>query len=63
MKTKEELNFLREEIDALRTKLAELNEEELRSVTGGVVPDIRSDLLGLKKPTDIPFYRPEFEEK
>ncbi len=35
MKTKEELNALREEVEALQTKLAELSEEELKQVTGG----------------------------
>lgn len=36
MKTKEELNALREEIKALNVKLRELSEEELAQVTGGV---------------------------
>lgn len=35
MKTKEELNSLKEEIEALNKKLAELTEEELVQVTGG----------------------------
>ena len=35
MKTKEELNALKEEIEALNKKLAELTEEELAQVTGG----------------------------
>ena len=35
MKSKEELNALKEEVEALNKKLAELNEEELRQVTGG----------------------------
>ena len=37
MKTKEELNALKEEVEALNKKLAELTEEELAQVTGGVV--------------------------
>lgn len=35
MKTKEELNALKEEVETLNKKLAELNEEELEQVTGG----------------------------
>ena len=38
MKTKEELNTLKEEVKALNEKLAELTEEELTQVTGGVNP-------------------------
>lgn len=37
MKTKEELNAIKEEVDALNKKLAELTEEELKQVTGGAV--------------------------
>ena len=35
MKTKEELNALKEEVEALNKKLAELTEEELAEVAGG----------------------------
>ena len=35
MKTKEELNALKEEVEALNKKLAELTEEELEEVSGG----------------------------
>ena len=35
MKTKEELNALKEEVDTLNKKLAELTEEELKMVSGG----------------------------
>ena len=35
MKTKEELNALKEEVEALNKKLAELTEEELEKVAGG----------------------------
>ena len=35
MKTKEELNALKEEVKNLKKKLAELNEEELALVIGG----------------------------
>ena len=36
MKTKEELNALKEEVEALNVKLHELTDEELAQVTGGV---------------------------
>ena len=35
MKTKEELNALKEEVEALNKKLAELTEEEVKAVAGG----------------------------
>ena len=35
MKTKEELNALKNEVETLNKKLAELTEDELKSVTGG----------------------------
>ena len=35
MKTKEELSALKEEVETLNKKLAELSEEELKAVTGG----------------------------
>ena len=37
MKTEEKLNALKEEVDALNTKLAVLTEEELTQVCGGAV--------------------------
>lgn len=37
MKTKEELHALKNELDALKEKLVELNEDELADVTGGMV--------------------------
>ena len=36
MKTKEELNALKEEVETLNKKLAELSEDELKQVSGGV---------------------------
>lgn len=36
MKTKEELDNLKREVEALNTKLAELTEDELKHVIGGV---------------------------
>ena len=38
MKTPEELTALREEVEAMNAKLAELSEEELAEVTGGNLP-------------------------
>ena len=40
MKTQEELNALKEEYESLNNKLQELNEEELKQVTGGLFPVI-----------------------
>ena len=36
MKTKEELNALKIEFETLNAKLAELTDEELKEVTGGI---------------------------
>ena len=36
MKTKEELNALKEEVEAVNEKLQELTEEELEQVNGGI---------------------------
>ena len=40
MKTKEELNALKEEVEALNRKLHELTDEELEQVAGGATPDV-----------------------
>lgn len=37
MKTKEELNALKNEVEALNKKLAELTDEELKQVIGGII--------------------------
>ena len=37
MKTKEELNALKEEVEAVNEKLAELTPEEIAQITGGGV--------------------------
>ncbi len=52
MKTKEELNALKEEVETLNKKLAELTEEELEQVSGGNitvtnVPVGQTTVLGL----------------
>ena len=41
MKTREELNALKEEVETLNRKLMELNEEELKEVAGGLAPGRR----------------------
>ena len=41
MKTKEELNKLKEEVETVNEKLQKLTPEELEQVTGGVVYGIR----------------------
>ena len=40
MKTEEELNALKEEVETLNKKLAELTDEELEQVSGGVAFNI-----------------------
>ena len=42
MKTNEELNALKEEVEALNKKLAELTDEELAQVSGGSRPIIHN---------------------
>ena len=39
MKTKEELNALKEEVETVSKKLHELTDEEIAQVSGGVFPD------------------------
>ena len=51
MKTTEELNALKEEVEALNKKLHGLTEEELAQVTGG----------NGKFAYEVPFYKPELE--
>ena len=46
MKTKEELDALKEEVETLNKKLAELTEEELEQVTGG---NIEQEIKNLAK--------------
>ena len=48
MKTKEELNALKEEVETLSKKLAELSEDELAQIAGG---DVTTDLLNAACPT------------
>ena len=46
MKTKEELNALKEEFEALNRKLAGLTDEELAQVSGGLSPKYDIELPG-----------------
>ena len=39
-KTKEELNKLKEEVEAVNEKLAELTPEEIAQISGGLAPDV-----------------------
>ena len=43
MKTQEELIALKEQVETLNKKLAELTEDELKQVVGGYRKDIGSD--------------------
>ena len=45
MKTKEELTAIKNEIETLNTKLAELNEEELAQVLGGSYTALQADVM------------------
>ncbi len=61
MKTKEELNALKKEVETLNKKLAELNEDELKQVTGGggdPLPLFDPELVGKDDPWDPRDYRP-----
>ena len=46
-KTKEELIKLKDEYSALKNKLSELSEDELKQITGGI--DFTSDWMGRAK--------------
>ena len=63
MKTKEELKALKEEVETLNKKLAELSEEELSQVSGGVLPDGGKIVFGLSsfEPIDIVPVPSEFD--
>ena len=72
MKTKEELNALKEEVETVNKKLAELTEEELAQVCGGrakavalmggVTPFTIDDSSN-EHPFDIHIYPTETEEE
>ena len=46
MKMQEELNALKEEVETLNKKLAQLTEDELKQVSGGLAPSIGFDESG-----------------
>ena len=48
MKTKEELNVLKEEVETVSRKLAELTDEELAQVSGGIL--YVADLKNIARP-------------
>ena len=50
MKSKEELNALKNEVETLNKKLAELSEEELAQVTGGILPKDHYENIILSSP-------------
>ena len=43
MKTKEELNAIKEEVEALNKKLSELNDDELKQIVGGMKIVVEED--------------------
>ena len=49
MKTKEELNALKEEVETLNKKLTELSEDELKQVTGGYHVPIHIEVIRSKE--------------
>ena len=49
MKTKEELNALKEEVETMNKKLAELTEDELKQVTGGAFVCMKGDCANCSK--------------
>lgn len=56
MKTKEELNALKEEVEIMNKKLAELTEEELKQVSGGVVGSLSSKKSPLSESGNVAFF-------
>ena len=54
MKSKEELNALKEEVEALNKKLHELTEEELKQVSGGIPEPTTQYVLCNWKFNDLP---------
>ena len=50
MKTKEELNAIKEEVETLNKKLHELTEEELAQVSGGTLEHPGAPVIGAPRP-------------
>ena len=61
MKTKEELDTLKEEIKALNKKLAELTAEELVLITGGKAVTVSSTDGGATFTFDVPSDEKQYE--
>ena len=53
-KTKEELNKIKEEVEAVNEKLAELTEEEIAQVSGGVTVPRVFDTIRVFDPNGLP---------
>ena len=49
MKTKEELNALKEEYESMKDSLAQLSEDELKQVTGGHGISVSNPLAGMSE--------------
>ena len=62
-KTKEELNALKKEVEAVNEKLAELTEEEIAQVNGGGLATLAYAVGGGGHPTVAGGARPEMLEK
>ena len=56
MKTKEELNALKEEVETLNKKLAELTDEELAEVSGGQI--VHHSVLVIKPAIEPTLHEP-----
>ena len=59
MKTKEELNALKNEVEVLNQKLSTLTEEELEQVSGGLDPDV----LRIRPVFEPPVLEPPVNDK
>ena len=55
MKTKEELNAIKEEVEALSKKLADLSEEDLAQVVGGMKVAVENESSWLQTILDFFF--------
>ena len=60
MKTKEELNALKEEVETLNKKLHELTEEELEKVSGGFTEFPKCHFCGFFHPDNQPCPKIQF---
>ena len=54
MKTKEELNALKEEVETLNKKLAELSEDELQQVSGGATEEGLNGHIYAVRTSEVP---------